>query len=107
MGFLNLFSKSRPAVQKLPSGSLTVDRDGNIVTTTVSSAYPAGLLREIAAEALQLFREARTAQLPLSELSIHFASLQITARELRGGAILFLSPKTTMFTTRPQTEKRL
>jgi len=107
MGFLKLFSKSRAAVQKLPSGSLTVDREGNIVTSTVSSAYPSGLLRAIAGEALNIFREAHTAQMPLTELNIHFGSLQITARELRGGAIVFLSPKTTSFTNRPQTEKRL
>jgi hypothetical protein len=32
--------------------------------------------------------------LPLAELSIHYPSLTISARELRGGAMLFLSPKT-------------
>jgi hypothetical protein len=108
MGFLKLFSKSSAAVQKLPSGSLTVDQNGKVVTSTVSSSYPSGLLRAIADETLQLFREAHAAQMPVTELSIHLASLQITARELRGGgAILFLSPKTTSFTNRPQTEKRL
>ena len=108
MGFLKLFSsKSSAAVHKLPSGSMTVDREGKIVASTVSSNYPSGLLREVAAEALSLLREAHAAQLPLTELHIHFASLQITARELRGGAILFLSPKTTTFTIRPQTEKRI
>ena len=94
MGFLNLFSKSGAAVQRLPAGSFTVDRQGNIVTSTVSSSYPVELLREIAAEVLNVFAEARTAQVPLTEFNIHFASLQITARELRGGAIVFLSPKT-------------
>jgi len=54
-------------------------------------------LREITHEVLALFREARMAQIPMSELNIHFASLQITARELRGGAIVFLSPKTGSF----------
>ena len=39
---------------------------------------------------LLLFREAREAQMPLAEVSIHFASLRITAREMRGGAIIFL-----------------
>ena len=37
-------------------------------------------------------REARKAHLPLNEFSIHFASLHVTAREVRGGAIIFLSP---------------
>jgi hypothetical protein len=94
MGLVKLFSKSRPAVQRLPAGGMTVDRHGKIVATTVSSAYPPELLREIADEVLLLFREARAAQVPLSELNLHFASLQITAREMRGGAFVYLSPKT-------------
>ena len=93
MGFLRLFSKSGAAVQRLPSGSMTVDRDGNVVATTVSSAYPLGLLRDIAGEVLSVFHEARAAQMPLSEFNLHFATLRITAREMRGGAIVFLSPK--------------
>jgi hypothetical protein len=95
MGFLNLFSKSGAAVQRLPSGSFTVDRNGNIVTTTVASSYPVEFLNEIAREVLFLFKEARNVQVPMTEFSLNFASLQITARELRGGAIVFLSPTTT------------
>ena len=94
MGFLKLFSKSRPTLQRLPSGSMTVDRRGQVVATTVSSSYPPQLLREIAKEVLRLFEEARAAHTPVSEFDLHFASLRITARELRGGAIVFLSPKT-------------
>ena len=30
----------------------------------------------------------------LAEINIHFAVLRITARELRGGAIIFLFPQT-------------
>lgn len=93
MGFLNFFSKSGAAVQKLPSGSFTVDRTGRIVATTVPSSYPPELLEEIAREVLKLFRDARDGQVPLVEFNLHFASLQITARELRGGAIVFLTPK--------------
>ena len=97
---MNLFSKTRAAVQRLPVGSLTVDCHGNIVATTVPSSYPQPLLRDIAGEVLLLFREARAAQLPLSELALQFASLQITAREMRGGAFIYLSP-ITPFTTSP------
>jgi hypothetical protein len=98
MGLLNLFSKARPALQRLPSGSVTVDREGHIVTTTVSSSYPEELLHEIADEVLRLFEEARNAHLPLTEFRIHFASLHITAREARGGAIIFLSPAVSALT---------
>ena len=93
MGFLSLFSKSSPAVQVLPSGTLTVDRNNKILATTVSSACSQEILQQIGDQVLTLFRQARKSQLSLSELTIHFASLKITARELRGGAIIFLAPK--------------
>jgi hypothetical protein len=99
MGFLKIFFRRTAAVQELPSGSLTVDRNGNTITSTISSAYPASLLKEIARDVLKLFQEARDAQMPLAEVSVHFASLRVTARELRGGAIIFLFPQTAMLQT--------
>jgi hypothetical protein len=94
MGLLKIFSKSRATVHRLPSGSITVDRHGRVVSTTVSSSYPQALVQNITREVLALFREARDKQIALAELNLHFASLQITARDMRGGAIIFLSPKT-------------
>lgn len=98
MGLLTLFSKSRASVHRLPSGSITVDRHGQVVSATISSAYPSALVQNITREVLALFREARDKQILLAELNLHFASLQITAREMRGGAIIFLSPKTASVT---------
>lgn len=97
MGFLKKLLqgfRSRAGVQQLPAGSMTVDRDGLVVITTVSSAYPKALLNEIGGGVLALFREARAAQMPLAEVSLHFGSLRITGRELRGGAVIFLIPQT-------------
>jgi hypothetical protein len=99
MGFLkkiNRLFRSRAAIQQLPMGSLTVNRDGQVITSTVSSAYPKELLGEIGRGVLALFREARVAQLPLAEVSIHFGSLHVTARELRGGTIIFLQPQSAL-----------
>ena len=93
MGLLNLFSKSSAAIHLLPSGSLTVDRNGAIIATTVPSTFPPDILHEVGRQVVRLFNDARAAQLPLSELSLQFASLQITAREMRGGALIFLKPK--------------
>ena len=98
MGILSKIFGLRPVVQPLPTGSITVSRDGGVITSTVSSAYPRSLLLEIAREVLRLFREAREAQLSLSELSLHFASLRITAREIQGGAVIFLSPQNDLAT---------
>ena len=93
MGLLSLFSKPSPALQMLPTGSMTVDRNCRVLATTISSSCPPELLQDISSQVLRLFREARKAQMTLSELTLNFASLQITARELRGGAIIFLTSK--------------
>lgn len=97
MGFLSkIFGRRAADVQPLPAGSLTVDRHGGIIASTVSSAYPQNLLAQIGREVVTLMREARSAQMPLGELSLHFGSLHITARELRGGAVIFLLPQTAL-----------
>ena len=93
MGLLNIFSKPEPDLFRLPAGSFTVDRDGSVLMGTLPSNFPGDLLDDLAAHILQTFREAAAAQLPLSELIINYPSLRITARELRGGAIVFLSPR--------------
>ena len=101
MGFLKQIIqkfRSRAGVQLLPAGSMTVDRDGFVVTTTVSSVYPLALLNEIGNGVVSLFGEARAAQIPLAEVSLHFGSLRITAREIRGGALVFLFPQTSRST---------
>ena len=69
-----------------------MDRDCRIIASTVSSSYPVEILEEVAEEVLRLFQEARKAHLLLTEFRIQYASLHITAREARGGAIIFLSP---------------
>jgi hypothetical protein len=94
MGFLNLFSRSSTHLIPLPRGSFTVDREGRILVSTLPQAFPAERAGEIAARALAAFRSAQAAQLPLSEIVVRYPSLKITARELRGGAIIFLVPQT-------------
>jgi hypothetical protein len=93
MGLLNLFAKPAPTLLRLPSGSFTVDRDGRVLTGTLPSSFPLSLVKDIAQQVRNAFAEADTAQLPLAELVIHYPSLKISARELRGGAIVYLSPK--------------
>jgi hypothetical protein len=94
MGILKLFSRSAPQLMRLPSGSFTVDRDGRVLVSTLSSNFPGDWINDMARTILQTFREAHAAQLPLDELIIRYGSLKISAREMRGGAIVFLSPQT-------------
>ncbi len=94
MGFLGLFSKSSPGmnVAKLPSGSFTIDRTGRIVASTLPRTFDEKLTQEIGNIVLEMFLKAQTVNLPLREVFIHYAGLKITARELRGGAMIFLAP---------------
>lgn len=93
MGLLNMFAKPAPALLRLPSGSFTVDREGTVLIGTLPRSFPAALANDIATQVLAAFREAEAAQLPLSVLIINYPTLKVTAREMRGGAIVFLSPK--------------
>lgn len=93
MGLLTLFSRSAPTLLTLPSGSFSVDRQGRVLIGTLPSSFPTELVEEVAQQVLSTFREAAEAQLPLSTLNVHFASLNITARELRGGAIIYFAPR--------------
>ena len=94
MGFLNLFSKPSSNVLKLPQGSFTVDSSGKIVTSTLPQAFPESYVREIGEAIVETFRSALATELPLTEITVHYAALKLTARELRGGAMIFLAPKT-------------
>ena len=93
MGLLNLFSKPAPTLVRLPKGTFTVDREGALVVSTLPSSFPEELVLDIGQQVLACFREASIAQLPLAELNVSYTSLKITARELRGGAIIYLAAK--------------
>lgn len=99
MGILKLFSKPAPPLARLPSGTFTVDRTGNVVVGTVSSSVPTATVQEIGRCVLATFREAQEAHLPLSELTVNYGSFKIIAREMRGGAMIFLTPVNTITPT--------
>ena len=95
MGLLNLLSRrgSGPGLMRLPTGSFTLDPSGRIVASTLPRSFPAVHVQQIGALVLATFRSAREAQIPLTELIADYAALRLTARELRGGAIIFLAPR--------------
>jgi hypothetical protein len=93
MGLLSLFSKAAPQLQPLPRGSFTVDSDGRVLVSTLPQSFSRTLATDIATEVLAAFKASQAARLPLTELVIRYSSLKLTARELRGGAIIFLAPR--------------
>jgi hypothetical protein len=98
MGFLT--KSPKPDLKRLPSGTFTVDAHGQVVSSTVPQSVPAALLREIGLQIVGVFHGARQAQVSFSELIVQYAAFKITAREMRGGAIIFLQPKVLQFVTR-------
>ena len=95
MGLLDIFSKSdAPTLARLPYGSFTIDADGRVLGSTLPQSFPAAQVKEIGQQVLAAFRNAQKAQLAFSELVVSYSALKVTARELRGGAIIFLAPQT-------------
>jgi hypothetical protein len=96
MGLLNLFSKSpeAPKLEKLPTGSFTVDRTGKIAASTLPASYPAENVRAIGELVMGIFQSAQRMNVPLREIHLSYAAVKINARELRGGAMIFLTPRT-------------
>ena len=94
MGLLNLFKSSKAGERSpLPSGSYTVDRDGKVVTRTIASSVSSQALELLSAQVLQTFREAKQADLNIAEFTINTGVMNIKARELRGGAMIFIAPR--------------
>jgi hypothetical protein len=94
MGLLSIFSKAPAKLLPLPRGSFTVDRDGRVLASTLPHSFPSEFAADISMEVLTAFRAAQAAKIPLYEIVIRYTSLKLTARELRGGAIIFLVPQT-------------
>ena len=94
MGFLNIFKNGKAqSPPPLPSGSYTVDRDGKVVTRTIPSSIAIQSLEMISAQVLQSFRDAKAANLNITEFTLNMGAMNIKARELRGGAMIFLTPR--------------
>ena len=94
MGLLTFLSKStgNSRLVRLPSGSFTIDREGKIMTSTLPQSFPAARMQDIGQQVIAAMGAARQAQIPLAEIIVYYAALKILARELRGGAIIFLMP---------------
>jgi hypothetical protein len=94
MGFLTKFNKEpKPELKRLPSGTFTIDADCRVVSSTVPCWVPDGQVRDIGQQVLAIFEGARHANLQFSELVVQYSAFKITARTMRGGAIIFLTPR--------------
>jgi hypothetical protein len=91
---MNATLKSRsmgPA--RFPTGSYTVAADGKIVVSTLPGNFPRQQMEAIGKVVLSALRSARELGTPFTELAADFAGLEIRARDLAGGAIIFITPQ--------------
>lgn len=101
MGLLKPFSRGvRPLrPERLPNGCFTLHRGGDLVASTLPSSFPQEAILAIGRAVIEAFRSAQDVNLALGELHLNFSGLTITARELRGGALIFLQPATMQLPT--------
>ena len=93
-GMINFFKrKSAGDLAKLPSGTFSLDREGKIISSTLPADFPEAQMRDIGGRVLQFFRGAQDAKISLQELTVYYPNLKVTARNLRGGALIFLIPQ--------------
>ena len=95
MGALS-FLFNKPAAltpARFPQGSFTVDPTGRVMVSTLPRTFSAEHMNRISQLVLSTLRSARELGVPLGEFTVHFAGLQIRARNLAGGAIIFLTPQ--------------
>jgi hypothetical protein len=99
MGVLKPISRAQKPLrlERLPSGCFSVHRAGEVVGSTLPSSFSPKTMIEIGRVVLAGFARAAQANVPLTDLYIHYSGLTITARELRGGALIFMNPATLNF----------
>jgi hypothetical protein len=94
MGILDIFGKGKGEAKPLeiPAGTFTVDKNGRVLSSTLPTSFPEECITQISQPVLAAFARAHAAHQPLNELVIHYSALRITAKEMRGGAMVFLAP---------------
>jgi hypothetical protein len=96
MGLLKPFAREQKTLlpDRLPNGCFSLHRCGDLVASTLPSSFSEEAILEIGRAVMDAFKSAQNANLALTDLHLNFSGLAITARELRGGALVFLQPAT-------------
>ena len=92
MSFFSSKSSSPETLAQLPAGSFSVDSSGEILVGTVPSDWLNRHGPPLARVLVSTFAAAEAQACPLAEIVVRFAGLKVTARNLRGGALVFLAP---------------
>ena len=77
----------------IPARQLHRFRHGKIVVSTLPGSFPRERMEAIGKVILSALASARELGTPFTELAADFAGLEIRARDLAGGAIIFITPQ--------------
>jgi hypothetical protein len=99
MGVLNPFHRTAIPIEagRMPSGCFAVHREGGVICSTLPHWFPEKTAVEIARVVTAAFRIASETNVTLTEMFVRYRGLTIIARDLRGGAIIFLTPNESHF----------
>ena len=78
---------------RFPRGSYTVSSAGSVVVSTLPGTFPRDRMVTIGRAVLSALSSARELGTPFTELAADFAGVEIRARDLSGGAIIFITPQ--------------
>ena len=78
---------------RFPRGSYTISAEGKIVVSTLPGSFPHERMLAIGKVILSTLASARELGTPFTELAADFAGLEVRARDLAGGAIIFVTPQ--------------
>ena len=78
---------------RFPRGSYTISPVGSIVVSTLPGSFPRDRMAAIGRVVLTALQSARELGTPLTELAADYAGVEIRARDLSGGAIIFITPQ--------------
>jgi hypothetical protein len=103
MGVLNPFHRTAIPIEagRMPSGCFAVHREGGLICSTLPHWFPTATMTEIARVVTAAFRIAGETNVTLAEMFIRYRGLTVIARDLRGGALIFLTPNEAHFARKP------
>ena len=99
MGVLKPFVRTTVPVEagRMPSGCFAVHREGGIICSTLPQWFSRDTTEEIGRTVLDAFRIASETNVTLNDFTIRYSGMNIIARDLRGGALIFLVPNESHF----------
>ena len=85
----------------MPIGCFALHREGGIICSTLPHWFSTKTATEIGRVVIAAFRVAAETSVPITEIYVRYRGLTIFARDLRGGAIVFLTPNELHFARKP------